>query len=336
MLQAKQKASAELLTLGSEEPKRSLSVMLATWLLPSGKMKRRFWPLFVSASYLILIALLGGLRADHAGVAALALLDSYNEKTRLFLKCFFPFILTGVLYDFMRYFYWQGISGRVRVEEPYRRDLDWFGMTIRQNGARHLITPNEFFLLHHWTILDLLCGFAYLVYIGEYLLTAFYLLLRDQLGVLRVFGWCFLCINILGFITYFVYPAAPPWYVAQYGFGPAKMDIHPNPAAAQRFDLLFGTHFFEGIYGRGVDVYGAYPSLHVTYPFLVAWICFELPELRWLRVPAIAFYLLMCLSAVYLQHHYVMDVVLGTVYAILALLFFKRLLRHQRWEQPLH
>jgi membrane-associated phospholipid phosphatase len=112
---------------------------------------------------------------------------------------------------------------------------------------------------------------------------------------------------------------APPWYVTGYGFGPARLDVHSTPAAAARFDQLLGTHVFDEVYGRGVDVYGAYPSLHVAYPLMAAWTVFRVPELRWARAPAVAFFLLMSLSAVYLQHHYVIDVLLGYGYALVTL-----------------
>ncbi|HEY2027907.1 MAG TPA: phosphatase PAP2 family protein, partial [Myxococcales bacterium] len=89
---------------------------------------------------------------------------------------------------------------------------------------------------------------------------------------------------------------------------------HPDAAAALRFDAIFGTHFFAEMYGRGVDVYGAYPSLHASYPFIVLAVTLRERALRFLRLPAFGFFLLMCLSAVYLQHHYVTDVVLGIAY----------------------
>lgn len=301
------------------------------WLLPSRNLKRRIWPIALGLGYISLIAGLGGLRSDHILVSLLALLDSYNEKTRLFLKYFFPFILTGALYDFMRYFYWQGIQGHIHVAQPYLLDLRLFGIREGSGAFRHTVTANEFFQLHHWKVLDLLCGFAYLSYIIEYLLTAFYLFFGGKLGILRIFGVCFLCVNVLGFLTYFIYPAAPPWYVSQYGLGPARMDVHPSAAAASRFDQILGTHFFDEMYGRGVDVYGAYPSLHVTYPLLVAWVCFKVRELRGFRAPAIAFYLLMCLSAVYLQHHFIMDIILGTLYASSTLLLARFLFFRSSW-----
>ena len=157
---------------------------------------------------------------------------------------------------------------------------------------------------------------GYLVYVGEYLAIGFLLFFRRRFDVLRIFAFSFLLVNLLGFATYFIYPAAPPWYVSAFGLGPARMDVHSAAAAASRFDALLGTHFFDEMYGRGVDVYGAFPSLHVAYPLLAAWAAFRIPELRWVRVPAVCFFLLMCVSAVYLQHHYVIDVLLGIAYAV--------------------
>jgi membrane-associated phospholipid phosphatase len=270
-------------------------------------MKRRVWPAALGLLYIAAVAALGGLRADHVFVGLLGFLDLYNEKTRLFLAQFSPFILTGVIYDSMRYVYWQGIEGRVHVEEPHRLELSWFGI----QG----LTPNEWLDAHRSVFLDLACGFAYLVYVGEYLAIAFLLFFRRRFDVLSAFALSFLLVNLLGFATYFIYPAAPPWYVTAFGYGPARTDVHSMAAAASRFDVLLGTHFFDEMYGRGVDVYGAYPSLHVAYPLLAAWAAFRVPELRWARIPAVCFFALMCLSAVYLQHHYVIDVLLGVGYA---------------------
>ena len=274
-------------------------------------MRRRFWPPALGLLYIAAVALMGGLRSDHVLIGLLGFLDLYNEKSRLFLKLFLPFVLTGVIFDSMRYFYWQGIAGRVHVAEPYLLERAWFGV-----GGR---TLNEIFLEHHWDALDLACGFAYLVYVAEYILLAVVLFFRGRLEAAVTFARCFLLVNMMGFATYFVYPAAPPWYVTQYGLGPARMDVRPAAAAAQRFDALLGTHFFDSMYGRGVDVFGAIPSLHVAYPLIAVLLSFRVLELCWARGPTVLFFLLMCLSAVYLQHHYVIDVVLGIVYALAAL-----------------
>jgi membrane-associated phospholipid phosphatase len=284
---------------------------VAAWVLPSRGMRRRAWPVLLGLGYVAAVALLGGLRADHVLIGLLGLLDLYNEKTRSFLRHFFPFILTGVAFDSMRYFYWQGIAGRVHVAEPYLNERAWFGI-----GGQ---TPNEWLAAHPSPILDLLCGLAYLIYVGEYLLFAFVLFFRRRFDLLDLMARAFLLVNLLGFATYFLYPAAPPWYVNAFGLGPARMHIQPFAAGANRFDQILGTHLFDQMYGRGVDVYGAYPSLHVSYPLIAAWACFRARELRWARPLAAGFFLLMCFSAVYLQHHYVTDVVLGVVYAVVTL-----------------
>ncbi len=270
-------------------------------------MPRRAWPPLLGLLYIGAVAALGGVSRDHVFLGFLGFLDLYNEKARLFLKTFFPFILTGMLFDSMRYFYVPLVDGRVRTAEPYLIELAWFGV-----GGR---TPNEIFQEWHWAVLDLVCGFGYLFYVAEYIFLAVLLFARGRSSHAKTFALCFLVVNVMGWLTYFAYPAAPPWYVREYGFGPARMDLGMNGAAALRFDALVGMNVFGRIYGRGFTTFGALPSLHAAYPFIAAILAFRMPELRWARVPAVLFFLLICLSAVYLQHHYVIDLVLGVLYA---------------------
>jgi membrane-associated phospholipid phosphatase len=281
------------------------------WLLPSRTMRRHPGPPALGLVYIVAIGILGGLAPYHVFLGLLGLLDLYNERTRLLLRTFTPMILTGVIFDSMRYYYWPGIEGRVHVAEPYFFERAWFGVAGR--------TLNELFLEHHWTALDLACGFAYFAFAAEHVLLALLLFFLGRVDAARIFGWSFLLVNVLGFATYFVYPAAPPWWVTTYGLGATPARILPAPAATVRFDALLGIHLFQDIYRNGIDVFGSYPSLHVSYPLLSLLLTFRYPELRWARVPAALFFLLVCLSAVYLQHHYVTDVVLGIVYAVVAL-----------------
>ncbi len=305
------RSTASDLRAAPERTSQEIGAAVRAWLLPSRTLERRPWAALAGLLYIAAVSTLGGLRGDHVLVGLLGLLDLYNERTRLFLRTFFPFILTGVIFDSMRYYYWQGVAGRVHVAEPYLLERRWFGI-----GG---LTPNELFQRHHGVLLDLACGLTYLVFVAEYLGLAFVAFFRGNLARAATFARSFLVVNVLGFATYFVYPAAPPWYVTEYGLGPARADVLPEAAAAQRFDALLGTHLFDQVYGRGVDVFGAYPSLHVSYPLIAAILAFRVAELRWARWPATGFFLLMCLSAVYLQHHYVTDAVLGIAYALVAL-----------------
>ena len=280
------------------------------WLFASRTMPRQLLPPALGVAYIATIAALGGLRADHVLIGMLGFLDVYNLRTRQFLRTFLPFIATGVIFDSMRYFYWPAIDGRVHTAGPYLFDRDLFGF-----GGH---TLNEWFLDHHWAIADLASGFAYLTFVGEYLALAMVLFFRGRLDGAATFARCFLVVNVMGFLTYFIYPAAPPWYVHDHGFAHALSNVAPSAAAGHRFDALLGTHFFDAVYGRGIDVFGAIPSLHSAYPLMAALLAFRIPALRWARWPAVAFSALMCFSAIYLQHHYVIDVLFGLGYGAIA------------------
>jgi membrane-associated phospholipid phosphatase len=303
----------------TRRPFATVAELARDWLLPSRTMQRRWWPPAHGFAYIALIGVLGGLGGQHIMLGCLGLLDAYNEKTRLFLRTFFAFIITGAIYDSLRYTLDAGTAGRIHVAGPYLFDRAFFGV------AGH--TLNEFFAIHHWAIADLVSGFSYLIYVAEYLALGMILFFTGHVHHARTFSRAFFAVNILGFITYFAYPAAPPWYVAIHGFGPADMNVPPSPGAAQRFDALLGTHIFSNMYGHSVEVFGAIPSLHVAYPLMAAVLAFRIRELRWARWPALIYAPIMCFSAIYLQHHYMIDVLVGLLYAslvITAILLWER------------
>lgn len=281
--------------------------VLRDWLLPSRTMPRRLWPPALGLIYLAGICALGDLRPHNVLIGGLGVLDAYNLNTRRFLRVFWPFIATGAIYDSLRYYLEAATAGRIHVAGPYLLDRAWFGI------AAH--TLNEVFASRHWAIADLVAGFAYLIYVAEYLAIAMLVFVIGREARALSFARGFLIVNAMGFVTYLVYPAAPPWYVAAHGLGPVVAASAPSPAAASRFDALLGTHLFDDMYSRSVEVFGAIPSLHAAYPALAAILVFRTAELRWARGPAVAYAAVMCASAVYLQHHYVIDVLLGLAYA---------------------
>jgi len=242
----------------------------------------------------------------------LGFLDAYNEKTRLFLRTFLPFIATGAIYDSLRYSLAPLTEGRVHVAGPYLFDRAWFGIQGQ--------TLNEVFAVHHWAIADLIAGLSYLFYVAELLSLGMIEFFAGRAAHAALVARCFFTVNLLGFLTYFVYPAAPPWYVSAHGLGPAQMNIAPSEGAAQRFDALLGTHVFENAYSHSVEVFGAIPSLHVAYPLMAAVLAFKIRELRWARWPALVYVPVICFSAVYLQHHYVIDVLIGLGFALIVVI----------------
>ena len=297
----------------------------------SSSSRRNPWPLLLMVAYVSTLKLLGGLRSDQLIVAAAVLILSYGGRFLLGLRRFiFPLILTGIIYDSMR-FYADYLRGPIHVSEPYQFDLRFFGITAA-NGTR--LTPNEWCQLHtHW-LLDFVSGFFYLTFITIFvLIAAYFYFFVSRRGTKKLSAaqialeapqtmWTFFWVNMLGYTTYYWYAAAPPWYVAQYGLGPARMDTPASPAGCIRFDALLGTHFFTGMYGRAADVFGAIPSLHIAYPFIAVLFAHRFGSLRafsWI------FYLVMCFSAVYLNHHYMLDLIWGTSYSILVFLVIQKM-----------
>lgn len=271
------------------------------------------------------LAAIGGLRGDHFTVGWAILILSYGGRApSVLLRFLMPVFLTGIIYDSQR-FYSDYIRGRIRVEEPYLFDKRFFGIA----SASGVLTPNEWFQLNtHWA-LDLVTGLAYLIFIGVFVITAAWFYFWVSRNGTRLHSaqwvkerreapmWSFFWVNMLGYSTYYWYPAAPPWYVSLYGLGPADLSAKPNPAGCARFDAMLGTSFFSEFYGRSADVFGAIPSLHVAYPLLAAFFAFKFGT--W-RVFTVCFYLLMCFSAVYLNHHYVLDILWGSAYSVIVFL----------------
>lgn len=283
---------------------------------------RKFGPSTGVMLYWITLTALGGLTKDHIAMGtAIVVLSLGGRGAGTVLRFLFPIMFTGMIYDSMRY-YSQYIRGEIHVAFPYEFDKRFFGIETSEG----VLTPNEWWQKHTHPVLDLITGFFYLCFISIYIVVSAYhavvlprrakdIVQRGNAERLGPFvTWAFFWVNMLGYTTYYWFPAAPPWYVSDHGLGPAQLETVASAAGAIRFDQLLGTPFFTTWYGRSADVFGAIPSLHVAYPLLSVFFAFKL---RSLRVFALFFYGIMCFSAVYLNHHYVIDILWGSAYTVL-------------------
>src|SRR5262245_44812504 len=112
----------------ARQPFAAAFAIARVWLLPSRTMRRSGWPPAIGLIYIAVIAKLGGLHGGNVLLGMLGLLDVYNEKSRLFLRTFFPFIATGAIYDSLRYYLADATAGHIHVAEPYLFDRAWFGI----------------------------------------------------------------------------------------------------------------------------------------------------------------------------------------------------------------
>ncbi len=292
---------------------------------------RRLWPgarLALVAPFVVWIGgrlVLGQGRWDHAAVLALVIgLALGNAATKKLLLGLYPIGLLGLVYDSMGLWKSVGVTAEsIHVCDLRALEMRFFGVDV--NGVRG--TLQDWFQAHTSTALDLYCAIPYGTFIFVACGFAVFLYRRDY-PAMRRFGWTFLVVNLLGFATYHFYPAAPPWYFHAHGCAvdlTAHASEGPNLA---RVDAILGVKYFAGFYGRSNDVFGAVPSLHVAYPCLVAlfgWPVFRVTG----RALSLLFLASMCLSAVYLDHHWVIDVLLGLLYTVLVFAMVTLLVRRR-------
>ncbi len=225
-------------------------------------------------------------------------------QARAVARACVPLWLTGVLVDGQRFL---PLLGPIRTGDFRALELRFF------SAGTPPISWAEWFSARPVLALDLLCGAAYALFIYEYLAVAVDFFFRDR-KKFDAFVWAFFVAVLSGAVIYILLPVAPPWYILEHGTGPADPHAVGSAAGCARFDAFFGIHYFQGFYARNPSVFGAMPSLHVTYPFLVTLFTWT-RGWRW-RLPTLAFTLLVSFAAVYLVHHYVLDVLAGYAVAV--------------------
>jgi hypothetical protein len=302
--------------LQSNEADPRLARRATPW-LPAGAAGRAAPWLGFALAYLTVLAQFHLLAPAHAILAAiLVAVPLAPPRTRSALLDGLPFAAFAAVYDLLRVARPFVVSRGVEVWRPYWFDLAVFGV----GGPSDRLTLNELFALHHWAAVDFVTGLAYLSYIyavlGFAALVAF--VDRSAAGARRVraLGWTFFAVNLAGSITYLCCPVAPPWYAATHGFGPVDPSTPASPAALVRWDALVGFPYFQRFYAHASDIFGSMPSMHCAYPMLLFLFSFELRRWPWTLALG-GFQLLMCFSAVYLQHHYVADEIVGIAFAVL-------------------
>ncbi len=120
---------------------------------------------------------------------------------------------------------------------------------------------------------------------------------------------------LMGFATYALFPAAPPWLASREG----ELDwtIRSIGPISGHLPYLDFTSLFE----RGsqyANPVAAVPSLHAAYTLLIAVFLWRYSP-RWVRPLLAAYPLAMAFALLYTAEHYLVDVLLGWLYALVAL-----------------
>jgi hypothetical protein len=273
----------------------------------------------ISVAYLLLSSFLIGYKSDQLVLVFLFNIMFYlSVPTRKFVLGFSIFIFYWVIFDYMKaipnYNY-----NTVHIADLYNFEKHIFGINL--NGK--ILTPNEYLKAKSTTFLNIVTGLFYLCWIPVPVSFATYLFFKNKRQFLY-FLLTFLLVNLLGFIIYYLYPAAPPWYVQEHGF-----TFHPmtmgSTGGLSKFDNYFHINLFKSIYAKGSNVFAAMPSLHSAYPVIVVYYGFK-NRLKWVNAFFIIVMLGIWFTAIYASHHYVLDVIAGIITAAIGISLFNLLI----------
>jgi len=277
----------------------------------------------VSVGYLLLSALLVGFKTDQ-----LVLIFIFNSLfyisagTRRFILGFSIFIVYWILFDYMKAFP-NYLFNVVHIKDLYTLEKNAFG--IHSHGLT--LTPNEYWKLNSIVYLDVLTGFFYLMWVPVPLAFATYLFFKNKEQFIR-FSLTFVWVNLLGFVIYYAFPAAPPWYVQEHGFTFIAKTAG-NTAGLARFDQYFNISLFQVIYSKGSNVFAAMPSLHSSYPVIVTYYGLK-NKLGKINIFFVVVMIGIWFSAVYTSHHYTLDVLAGISCAAIGITSFNYLVNKGR------
>ncbi|MGM9862186.1 MAG: phosphatase PAP2 family protein [Muribaculaceae bacterium] len=260
-----------------------------------------------------------GLRPEH-GLLAFAMLALFipSAPSRRLVVALLPFFVFGVSYDWMNIVPNYTVNP-VDVAGIYNAEKALFGIT---DAAGAILTPNEFFALHHCSAMDFMAGVFYLCWVPVPIIFGIWLYYKGQRTAYLHFALVFLLVNLLGFAVYYVHPAAPPWYVASHGFEAIPGTLG-EVAGLGRFDDITGLGIFHGLYSRNANVFAAVPSLHSAYTFvaLMYALRYRSPK-AWIAALAVIT-VGIWFTAVYTSHHYIIDVLAGIACAIVGYIIFE-------------
>ncbi|MDP9078528.1 MAG: phosphatase PAP2 family protein [Bacteroidota bacterium] len=273
----------------------------------------------ITIFYLLFSAWLVGFKSDQlvlAGIFNVAFFAS--PISRKFITGFLIFIVYWVIFDYMKAFPNYNYN-TVHIADLYNTEKRLFG--VHFNGK--LLTANEYWRINGKTWIDVAAGIFYLCWIPVPLAFAAFLFFKNRKQFLY-FSITFVLVNFIGFVVYYLYPAAPPWYVEYNGF---TFHAHTpgNTAGLVKFDNFFHAGIFKSIYAKGSNVFAAMPSLHSSYPVIVLYYGIK-NRLKWLNLFFIVVMLGIWFTAVYASHHYIIDVLAGILSAITGITIFNLLI----------
>jgi membrane-associated phospholipid phosphatase len=265
----------------------------------------------------------GERRWEHVVVSLLMATVATRQRNAALFWGLFPLLTLGLLNDWRR-FLPAADPAHVHLCDVRALEVRLFG----RPGSN--ATLHDGLQAHATRTFDLLCAVPYGAYL--YVVVGYaYFAYRRNAPSMAQFSSAVLCMSLAAMLTYDVFPVAPPWYYHRHGCDILAGAQAYEGANLARVDAWMGTHYFAALYGRSVDVHGAMPSLHVSFMGAIAWHLWPRSSYA-ARLFSLLLTLWMATAAVYLDHHWVLDVLAGLAYVPLG--FYAQGLFHELLRRP--
>ncbi len=236
-----------------------------------------------------------------------------------FLKDWFPIISFFIMYDMLRAI--ADDNRYIYVKEPFEAEqlffAPFFGGNIPSFWLDRIQNP----------VITAIAAFLYSLHIFMPIFLGYLLWRKEETRKqFFEFAWTLTLTSYFALFTFWLFPVAPPWWIWSHGFAQPDtlMVSHESAAGLKIIDKMIGFNLFSNIYGTlNSNPFAAVPSLHAAYSFLVAF--FAIRNYGKKGSIAIIYPIGIYFSALYLKHHYLIDLILGTVYALIATYIATRL-----------
>jgi membrane-associated phospholipid phosphatase len=274
---------------------------------------RRRLPLIAGAVYVVatfvLVAILGKILLSRdvvfvwlMGLLLVVSLNNPGRWARGMIVDWLPFILFLFAYDYARSI--ADETGFTPHLAPQLRVETWlFGTPIPTvDWQARFYTPGTL----HWYDYS-----AWIVYITHFFgtLGLAAVLWRFAYPLFKKWRTLVLGLSTIGFATYVLYPAVPPWLAYKTGH---LGEVHK--VKDEIFDQTGTQTIASAVEKNWVDKTAAMPSLHAAFPFMMM-LLFWHKGWRW-RIPFGLYALAMAVTLVYGGEHFFVDVFVGWAYAL--------------------
>lgn len=269
--------------------------------------RTRFLASAVAIGYLIfggaVLASRGGWPTPDFLIPPLLLIAVFVGRGWRFVIDWTPFLLLILIYEGFR-----GIADDLSSSVHFQELIDADSWLLGSSRSAPEILQDWFFVQGTVSWLDWLTTLLYLAHFVVPTAFAFYFWMSGRAAFWR-FAVPLLGLFFAAFLTYYLYPAAPPWMASQQGLIPQIDRVYLLTLASlpETEPLAFAFKHFSP------NEVAAVPSLHAALPLLLAFISIDI--WRWRGLPVLVYAGLGSVSFVYLGEHYLVDIVLGWLYA---------------------